>query len=246
MLLSTKIAICSSIIAFGALAVSIASLWKTHLSKFNPVSAVGRIRHRIYPIKNEEQRWFISSFDIPLTITNDGARTWKILDLRLILHFPEIPIPNNQESIKPTFEISPSDARKIDKRRFEWIEEIVIGEWMPFIILPKKTIRKHIVFETRWDDPVIQNQIEAELELLTDSSIKWKKVCSWNLFLDAASWGERANRGTSFYYHPKGFQFDYGKCYPKDLHKYTGSKEEIPLNGYDAAPSYLDFPENKE
>lgn len=31
-------------------------------------------------------------------------------------------------------------------------------------------------------------------------------------------------------------------CDPGDLHKYTGSKETIPKDGFRAAPSYLDYP----
>lgn len=247
MLVSTKIAIGSAVIASGAFGVSLASLWKTHFSKFNSVAATGKLTHRIYPIKSEDRRWFISSFGLPITITNDGARTGNIIGLRLIFHYPDIPIPGNKETVNPVFEIKPSDARKIDQERFEWLDKLVIGEWMPFTILPRQSITKHLIFETRWDYPVVQNRIKAHLEILSNKSKNWKQINEWDLYLDAASWGELANRGTSCSYTPKGFQQQsYAECKPDDLHKYTGSKEEIPTDGYNAAPSYLCFPENEK
>lgn len=241
----TEIAIYSTIIALGALGVSLASLWKTHFAKFNPITTVGRLCQRIYPIRSEEHRWYISSFDLPITVTNEGARPGNVIDLRLSIHFPSLPIPGNKELIRPIFEIDPSNARKINRERFKWIEEIVIGEWMPFTVLPKKSVTKHLLFETRWEKPVVQDRIIATLELMSDSSEKWKHIGTWEFSLRAELWGELANRGRSCAVNPKGSPQYHETCQPLELHKYTSSKEEIPENGFGANPSYLDFPKDQ-
>lgn len=240
-----EIALFSTIIALGALGVSLSSLWKTHFSKFNPIAAVGRLCQRIYPIRSEKDRWYIASFDIPITVTNEGARPGNVKDLRLSLHFPSLPIPGNKELIRPKFEIEPSDARKIGRERFKWIEEIVIGEWMPFTVLPKQSVTKHLLFETRWEEPVIQERIVATLELMSDSSEEWKHVGTWEFSLNARIWAELANRGTSCSVDHRGSPQYYETCEPPDLHKYTGSKKEIPEEGFGAHPSYLDFPKDR-
>lgn len=148
--------------------------------------------------------------------------------------------------IKPRFEIEPSNARKIDRERFKWIDKIVIGEWMPFTVLPKQSVTKHLVFETRWEEAVIQDRITATLELISDSNEKWKQIGTWEFSLDARSWGELANRGTGCYVNPKDAPQYSGICQPPDLHKYTGSREQIPEDGFGAPPSYLDFPKGQE
>jgi hypothetical protein len=178
-------------------------------------------------------------------VTNEGARPGNIIDLRLSLHFPSLPIPENKELIGPKFEIEPSNARKIVSERFKWIDEIVIGDWMPFTVLPRQSVTKHLIFETRWEEPVIQDRIIASLDLMSDSSERWKHIAAWEFPQNAELWGELANRGTSCAVNPKGSPEYYKTCHPPDLHEYTGSKGKIPDNGLGAHPSYLDFPNDR-
>ncbi len=71
----------------------------------------------------------------------------------------------------------------IDKNRFKWVAEVVAADWSPFVILPKATTARHLLFETRWDKPVVQNQIVATLELQADWRTQWLTVTEWKLTL---------------------------------------------------------------
>jgi hypothetical protein len=138
------------------------------------------------------------------------------------------------------FEIDPADAQEINKGRFEWMGEIVLGEWMPFTVLPKTTVTKHFIFESRWEDPVIQEVVDCTLEIRSGNR-EWQKVAKWTLCLSGAMWSELADVGTSISYHSDTRHVDEG-CVPADLHNYTGTKGQIPQGGFRAGPSYLDYP----
>src|SRR5271157_13468 len=160
------------LISLAAITISLLALWKTHFAPFSAIAVAGRLMLRVYPIKSGAERWFIASLDVPVSVTNEGARPGVIKGFRLRLHFPRIPIPGNSESIQPAFEIAPQDAKHISKDRFEWVDKIVVGEWMPFTVLPKTTVTKHFVFEAKWEDPVIQEVVNCTLEIRS-ASAKW-------------------------------------------------------------------------
>ena len=239
----TWIPIASAIISVIAVVLSLIALWKTHFAKSKFIPIVGTLRLRIYPIKNERERWFIPSFDIPVSLTNEGARPGKILGLRLSIKFPDLPIPDSREYFYPKWEV---DAKQICRERFEWINEATIGDWMPFVVLPKETVTKHLVFESKWFDPVIQNEVTCAMEIYTDVDPTWKDIAKWYVRLSARDWGELTNNGTSFGYSPDGAIDMLEKIHPLDLHKYTGSKEPIPEKGFGVAPSYLDYPDKSD
>ena len=69
--------ISSVIIALFALGVALTTLFKTHLSKFKPIITVGDLSIRIYPIKSDDEEWFLPSFNLPISISNDGAKPGK-------------------------------------------------------------------------------------------------------------------------------------------------------------------------
>jgi len=212
-------------VASAAFLVSLTTLWKTHFAKCNVLVAAGYLRHRIYPIKNDG--WYITSFDIPLSFTNSGAKPGIITGLRLKLHYSNLPVPDNHEYVYPQFEIDPKNYKQISKDRFKWIEKLLLSYWMPFIILPKSSISKHIVFETRWDDPVIQDKIDCSLEIEIDHKGNWFSVCNWSLKLHTERWSNLVC-GISMSYSqvgkPHGFR---NVVHPQDLHKYTGSKDPL-------------------
>jgi hypothetical protein len=228
-------------ISFIALGISIAALWKSHLAPFSPLAVAGRLRVRIYPIRSDDQQWFIASFDVPISVTNEGARPGVVSGLRLRLHFPKVPIPGNCELIGPEFEIALADARKIDRNRFDWIDKLVTSDWMPFTVLSKGTVTKHFVFESRWEEPVVQEDVECTLEMLSDRS-DWQKVDTWTFHLSGPIWSEHVDVGTSISYHSEPRRIDEA-CVPPDLHKYTGTRKQIPKGGFFAGDSYLNYPE---
>jgi len=237
-------------IAFGAvfisllaLGTSIIALWKTHFSKFSAVLTVGDCRLHIYPIKNENDRWFIPSLDTAISFTNKGAQLGKIEDLRIRVSFPKLPIPGHFEMFYAKWIV---DGKMISKERFNWIESAVIEDWMPFVLLPRDTKTKHIVFESfRWDNPVIQEEMLCELEILAKNRSRWEKITEWKFSLNVEVWSELVEVGTSISTSTDQKYEIREYLNPEDLHKYTGSKDHIPKNGFKAAPSYLDFPKEK-
>jgi hypothetical protein len=234
----------SLVISLAAIAISVLALWKTHFAPFSALAVAGRLVLRIYPIRSDNERWFIVSLDIPVSVTNEGARPGVINGLRLRLHFPEIPIPENCEFINPCFEIAPRNAKHISANRFEWTDKIVMGDWMPFTVVSKATVTKHFVFESRWEDPVIQGVVNCTLEIRSGSD-EWLEVTSWRLTLDAQIWCELVDEGVALTFSPKESLSVLGECVPPDLHKYTGTKAQIPKGGSFRHTSYLDYP-NKD
>jgi hypothetical protein len=235
----------SLLLSIAAIAISLLAVWKTHFAPFSAVAVAGSLRLHIYPIRSDAERWFIASLDVPVSVTNEGARPGVINGLRLRLHFPRIPIPENREFIKPIFEIAPENAKYIDKDRFDWVDKIVVGHWMPFTVLPKTTVTKHFVFEAKWEDPVIQEALDCSLEIRSDSG-KWRKVTSWGIPLLAAVWSHLVDRGGAITYSPDAEDSIEPACAPPDLHKYTGTKAHIPKGGLFAGNSYLDYPKGDE
>jgi len=183
------------VLSLLAIGISLAVIWKTHLAPFSPLAAAGRLKLRIYPIRSGSTRWFIVSLDVPISVTNEGARRGVVQGLRLRLHFPKIPIPGHCDFLGPVFEISPADAEKISRDRFKWVHEIVLGDWMPFAVLPKATVTKHFVFESRWEDPVIQEVVDCTLEILSNGR-DWRKVDTWTLSLSGYIWSQLVEVGS--------------------------------------------------
>lgn len=228
-------------LSIAAIAISIYSLWKTHLAPFSTLAVAGELKLRVYPIKNANDKWFIATFILPISVTNEGARPGIIRGLRLRLHFPKVPIPKNHELIPASFETTSDGARLVDKNRFQWIDKVVTGGWMPFVVLPKTTISKTLMFETRWEDAVVQELVECTLEISTREKC-WEPAATWVLVLDKHVWSELAH-GAGFSFHSKEMGTTLPSCAPEDLHKYTGTKEQIPKEGFAAHSSYLDFPD---
>ena len=236
-----QIALFSIAIALGALLVSSVSLWRSHFAKLRTIVVSGPLRLRIYPIKSDGRSWFLTSFDLPVSFLNPGAQPILITGVQLRLHFPKIPIPGNAELVPAKWEIGLSDAQRIGKDRFTWIREIAPADFMSFAVLPTQTVVKHLILETRWEEPVISDEVQVTLEWRASSKADWSKAVKWIINLDKFHWSELANVGTSISYPVRSGAPD-EQLVPKDLHKYTGTKDPIPEKGFDAAPSHLDYP----
>ena len=238
----TVLSLGSATIALAALVMGIINLWRTHFATLHPISIPGCLRLRVYPIKFLTDRWFMVSQDLPISFCNPGAQPVIVTGLRLRLHFPGIPIPGNQELIDAKFEIDPLLAPRISWDRFQWIKELSPALWMPFVVLPKQTVLKHLIFETRWNDPVIQSNVEVSLEIRSSAKTDWSQISKWDVSLDMKHWVSLANDGHSMaYYDADGIVWG-PQCTPEDLHKYTGTKETIPRTGVPMPASYLDYP----
>lgn len=239
------IALGSAIISLTALGVSILTLWKTHFTKFKPVLTVGNCSFRIYPIKNGNEKWFIPSFNIPISITNKGAQLGKVEDIRLKITFPELPIANHYEIFSAKWIVA---ANRLSKDRFEWVEKAIIEDWMPMIVLARETKTKNIVFESlelRWEEPVVQNKMICTLEVKTDSSKAYQQISKWTFPLTVKNWLHLAEDGRSFTASTDIKKQEKEWIFPKDLHKYTGTKEEISKDRSKILPSYLDYEEKE-
>ena len=235
------------VISIISLCISCLVVWKGYFARFSPLAIAGNLRHRVYPIRNDDRRWFITSFDVPVSVTNPGARPGLVTGLRLRLHYPELPFPDNYELIPPVWELKLDKLDSIDENRFKWIPEVVAADWSPFVILPKTTAAKHLLFETKWDKPVIQKRIVATLEMQADWRTMWLTVSTWQITLLPTIWTELAVVGRAFAYFPNAVQFPHEpNCSPSDLHKYTGTKATLPTEGLKIEDSSLDYPESEK
>jgi len=222
-----------------ALTVSVITLWKTHFAKFTPILTVGYCSFRIYPIKNGDEKWFIPSFNIPISITNKGAQPGKVENIRIKVTFPELPIPNHYEIFNAKWIV---DGNKITKERFEWVDNAVIENWMPMIVLARETKTKNIVFENiRWEEPVIQNKMVCTLEIKTDANSNYEQIAKWNYSLTTKDWVFLVDNGKGFMVSEELNAVIEDKVFPKDLHKYTGTKEDFSKIKIKSSPSYLDY-----
>jgi len=225
-----KIAIVSLLVSCAAAVTALVALWRSHLAPFQPVVVVGDLGHRIYTIGDQARRWYISSFDLTVTVTNEGARTGHVLGLRLRVTFPELPITGHYELLPVTFEIPHADTRKITAERFNWIEEIPAVHWVPFVVLARESKTKHFIFETRWEDPVIQNKVDAQLEVLTSAEKAWRPVGRFQCNLTPHVWAQMVHGGSAFSYSAEGSPVVGRICNPPDLHKHTGTEAVLPTS----------------
>lgn len=189
--IATLISIAISIAAF---ILSATALWQTHFAKFRIVCSAGNLRLQIYPFENR----YIPSVDIPITITNVGAQAGKVTGARVRISYPDLSISNNYEFFNPKWNVEYEKYNPISNKRFEWIDKAVVGEWMPFIVLPKQTISKHLVFESHWDEPVFYDNAIFDLEIRTSTSKKWQKVARWDISLSPGMLDENIDSVSSF------------------------------------------------
>jgi hypothetical protein len=244
-----KMAILSLVVSVVAVCLSLVALWKGYFAPFSPLSLAGNLGFRVYPFSDDKERWFVASFDIPIIVTNAGAKPGFVIALRLRLHFPELPFADNYELVFPNWELNPEKVNLIDQNRMTWIDEVVLADFSPFVVLPKATVVKHLTFETRWDKPVVQKRVIASLEMRSDRSATWKKVTQWEFAMDPWLWVD-LEHGKAFIFHPAEVrrEQEVAVCSPADLHNYTGTKAPLPEKGglSSMGPSHLDHRQKEQ
>lgn len=114
---------------------------------------------------------------------------------------------------------------------------------MPFAVVPKETVTKHFIFESRWEDPVVQDLIDCTLEIRSNSGT-WQPATSWRLHLSSEVWSGLVDNGVSVSFPPNEAGSGEENCVPTDLHKYTGTKDKIPKSDFGQHEAYLDYPED--
>lgn len=189
--ITTVVSIAISIAAF---VLSATALWQTHFAKFRIVCSAGNLRLQIYPFENR----YVPSVDIPITVTNVGAQVGKVIGARVRVSYPDLSTSKNYEFLHPIWDVDYEKYNPISNKRFEWIDKAVAGEWMPFVVLPKQTISKHLIFESHWDEPVFYDNVIFELEIRISTSKKWGKAARWDISLSPGMLDENIDSVSSF------------------------------------------------
>lgn len=230
-----------------AVVVSFIAVWKTHFSSFSLLIASGNLSLRIYPIKSGKENWYLPSLLVPINFINKGAKSGIVNNCRITLHYTGIDIPNNKEYFYAIREIEAKDVKRIDKYRFNWIKEIEHRDWTPFGINNRESLVKYLLFESRWEKPVVQKEpIICTLEINSSSDNKWRAYGNWKIYIGMWTWVLTANEGGQITFSSKRaskkLRF---KTVPEDLHKFTGTKKKIPDSNKKTDSSKLDYKPNK-
>jgi hypothetical protein len=117
---------------------------------------------------------------------------------------------------------------------------------MPFVVLPKASVTKHLVFESRWNAPVVQKRVSCRMELYTDSERRWRGIGEWEFSLDSTVWVYLVRDGGGIVTLARGGVELKRELHPPDLHKHTTPKEPMPKEGLFSGPSYLEYGEESK
>jgi hypothetical protein len=225
-----------------ALVVALTTLWKTHLTRFRLIAASGPMTMRIHRFRSDGESWLLPHFVASLSFTNGGAQLGRVLDLRLIVRYPDLPIKKAYETFRLHGQYDRKGYDKHSSGRLKMIDEARLDDGVPFVILPKSTVTKFLLFDTRWERPVRQNNLEVELEVLTDKSRQWRVIEAWPFSVGGGMWRELEESGTSLDTFPKRYfeQADQPSINPTDLHKYTQDPDVVAEaeSATPFAPSY--------
>jgi hypothetical protein len=215
------LSIASFAVALVAVAISLVSLYRSQLAPFRVVTVVGDLRLRIDHVKDGGQSWYMAHADIPVQVVNSGARIGRILGYRLRVSYPSLPIEGAYETFRTVFV---ADQRAL---MTVGLKAAVIDIWTPFSILPKAAVHQHIVFNQRWDYPVVAETIRFTLQQARDGQEGWADVGSWESGVDVELFAEMV-RGSSFSVSPEGTPGDVVEIQPADLYSHLKPAGRLP------------------
>jgi len=225
---ASTLSIASFAVALVAVAISLVSLYRSQLAPFRVVTVVGDLRLRIDHVKDGGQSWYMASADIPVQVVNSGARIGRILGYRLRVSYPSLPIEGAYETFRAAFVVDQRALMTVGSARSEWLKAAVTDVWTPFSILPKAAVHQHIVFDQRWDDPVVAETIMFTLQQAHDGREGWTDVGSWEFGVDAEMFAEMV-RGSSFSTSPEGIPDDVMGIHPVDLYSHLKPAGRLPV-----------------
>jgi len=165
--------------------------------------------------------------------------------MRLRADYPALPIPGAHEYWELNREVDPQQSDEHLSNILAWKRKATIGKGAPFILLPKESKAKRLVFEVRWEEPVIQKEILFALEVYSERSRNWKTYETWPYPLPDEVWVLLANESRTMAVQPASKpKVDFPATKPADLHKYTGTKDDLKKKRLTLEPSYIDYPES--
>jgi hypothetical protein len=181
-----------TVVSSFALVIALITLWRTHLSPFRIVSVVGPMNFRLHVLNTgSSDRKFASNFAVAIGVTNAGARLGRVLAIRAKICYPELPPKPAFETLLCVGEYDPVKYLKHSRETTSMFQEAKLGDLTPFVVLPRDTVTKFVVFRGFWDDrPVSQRRIYIELECLTDRVDTWHSLGKWEFPLGKHEWGE--------------------------------------------------------
>jgi hypothetical protein len=205
--------------------------------------ACGPLTLRITPFRSAKERWFVADAKVDLTFTNSGARPGVVDAVRLRADYPTVPMPKAHEFFSLNAEVDPKEYDRHADSRLSWANEAKIGEGAPFILLPRESQTKRLIFNVRWDEPVVSESIIFILQVYSQQSRRWKDHESWQADIGESLWVYLANEKGSMTFSPKSrSQMTHFDTVPGDLHEHTKPKNAIPDSSEWSEPTYMDYP----
>lgn len=201
-------------IATIALLVSVLTLWRTHLAPFHLISTTGPIRLRVEHLKVDKKSWWLPRFAVSVSLTNSGARIGRVTSMRIVVHYPAIEVDDAYEAFRCLGEFDLVEHEKDPTKPFRAFQQ----DFVPIVLLPKETVIKFLVFQTRWDSPVTTT-IEVGLEVQTDASKDWRVIDTWVFHLDEIAWKTTEEGHTLISFTDDTLHMDDRN--PADLHQHT-------------------------
>ncbi|WP_131821950.1 hypothetical protein [Mycobacteroides chelonae] len=225
-------------ISLLALGVSGTTLWRTQLSPFKLLTTAGPMEFRRHAFVAGDDRWYLPHLATTVGFTNAGAKPGRILDIRAVVRYTAIPIQDAYEVYKCLGVFDPTHYRNSASRRLEMMDKARIGDLAPFVVLPKVTETKFLVFDGRWETPVRQKEMLVDLEVLTDQSSDWQTVERWRFSHMSTSLWHHIESGGSFLTRRASDNRTDPMTNPRDLHKYTLDPDLDTANAEAMGPSY--------
>jgi hypothetical protein len=171
-----------------ALVTSLIALYRAYLAPPRIRAVIGTMRLRVYEYRHESDVWHMPVFHLTCSFTNEGAKVGVVDGLRLRVHHVDVPPADNYQTFVPIVVLEKSLGLPWDSResREKWLEGS--PEWSPFVVLPKATITQHLALQSEsWDTPV-RHDLDASLEIHTETDHDWRHVSSWHVRLAKGGW----------------------------------------------------------
>jgi hypothetical protein len=206
------------------------------------VTAVSSVHLRIYPLQGDEGTRYMPHLSCSIAFNNVGSQAGRVLASRIVLYYPEVPVPDAKEVFRVYAEANSSTNLPGPENLWTWLEESAIGRGEPFVLSPKESVEKHFIYSGSWKSPVVQSKVRADLEVFADTKKKWMVIETWNLVLLPIIWSELINNRTSITYAASGHPDIHEGSIPEDLHTYTSPKEALPSKGLGWGPTNIKYP----